>query len=132
VESGAAILVKANSIGSPNACSGLKTWASNFWPTSAEPNLGYYFSFRVKAKPGQALQISQFSLNYSRSSSFSPAGMTIQYASDGGDFALLATTSIAGAGSCSGFSASKAIACGEGGSIEFRVFFYQQNPAGLA
>ena len=132
VESGAAILVKANSIGSPNACSGLKTWASNFWPTSAEPNLGYYFSFRVKAKPGQALQISQFSLNYSRSSSFSPAGMTIQYASDGGEFALLATTSIAGAGSCSGFSASKAIACGEGGSIEFRVFFYQQNPAGLA
>lgn len=131
-ESGAAILVKANSIGSPNVCSGVKTWASNFWPTSAEPNLGYYFSFRVQAKPGHALQISQFSLNYSRSSSFSPAGMSIHYSSDGGDFALLATTSISTASSCSGFSASKSITCREGGSLEFRVFFYQQNPAGLA
>lgn len=131
-ELGAATLVKANSIGSPNACAGLKTWASNFWPTSTEPNMGYYFSFRVQAKPGQVLQISQFSLNYSRSSSFSPAGMSIHYSSDGGEFALFATTSLPTVGSCSGFSASRAITCKEGGTLEFRVFFYQQNPAGLA
>lgn len=130
ISNASADLVGALSSGSPAVCSGAKTWAANFWSTNAELDYGYYYSFSVTANPGYYIDVRYFEFSYLISSSYSPKSYAIGYSVDGGpDYIAFEGTSnnTSYCGSVGVFTGAVSQA---GGNVVFKIFFYNQSPAG--
>lgn len=121
----------ANNIGTPTACAGNESWASNFWPTGNAHQPGFYYSFTVKARPGYQLEVYSFRFSFSRSSEFS-ANRFYATVSIDGEPEIHFLSGTASGTSCQSFGKGLAVISQSGGEVEFRVYFYGQHPASLA
>lgn len=132
VSNASADLVGATSSGSPAVCSGAKTWAANFWSTSTELDYGYYYSFSVTANPGYYVDVRHFEFSYLISSSFSPQKYAIGYSVDGGPDYIAYEGTSNNTSYCGSVGVYTGAISQVGGNVVFKIFFYNQNPAGLA
>ncbi|MBP9873473.1 MAG: T9SS type A sorting domain-containing protein [Haliscomenobacter sp.] len=131
IASASASVSGATNIGSPDACNGNESWATNFWPTAGSFQLGNYLIFEVYAKPGYRMEINYFGFSFSRSSSYSATGYTVTYSSDGSVETILTAGSTQST-SCGSYGAPTPIYTKAGGWAVFKIYFYGQHPSGLA
>lgn len=123
-------LVGGNNIGSPTACTGSETWATNFWPTAGAAQ-NEYLRFTVQALPGFFLDIQAFYFSSSASSASSALSYDAWYVVNGGTPVFLGA-GVHAVGTCTGHAFFHPVEVPEGGTIEFRIYPYGQNPAAQA
>ncbi len=121
-----------NNNGSPDACSGVETWSTNFWPTG-NLSSSHFLEFEATANAGYDLSVSGFFFRSNISSSSGARAFQVYYSTDG----FRSSNQYLGqgsnpTGSCSTFSYNLNAKTSGGGTISFRIYPYGQDPAALA
>jgi len=130
IAAASANLSGAQNNGSPPVCSGLETWATNFWPSSSSRSLTSYMAYSITAAQGFRATITGVSFQMSRSSSNAAADYYMTIVRWGAE-TLIGTGAIPASG-CGTISRAAATTGTSGGPLEVRIYLYRANSAALA
>lgn len=134
VSSASASLSGGNNNGSPDICSGAESWSTNFWPTSSSRSTGSYMEFEARARDGYDLVVSEFSFRANISSASGPRKFQVYCSTDGFRYSnhYLGSGTNSTRSLCKSFSYNLNTQTPSGGTIAFRIYPYEQDPAAQA